>query len=560
MRTTTLLVVFVAALLAACAGGGQTTMTDRAPARAELVLHGGRVLTMDPARPDATAIAVVAGRVAVVGSDADALAFVGPDTRVIDLAGRTVTPGLVDGHCHLFGLGREFEQLSFRGLDSAAAVAAVVARAAKTRPAGEWLLGRGWDQNRWTPAEFPTRGLLDIAAPAHPVAIRRIDGHALWVNGAALAAAAIDSRTSDPAGGRIVRDARGEPTGVLIDNAADLVFARLPPDSAEARARQILAGATRAVAAGLTGVHEMGIDDATVAVYRKLVAEGRLPLRVYAFLQGEGQLDTLAARVPDRDPDGTARFVLRAVKLYADGALGSRGAALLAPYADDPGNVGLVLATEAELAHAVDAAVASGWQLGVHAIGDRANRMVLDAFARAVGGDRRFRIEHAQVVAPEDLGRFAALGVAAAMQPTHATSDMAWADERLGPARLVGAYAWRTLLASGAHVIGGSDFPIEDVPPLLGLYAAVTRMDAKGNPPGGWLPDERLTLEQALSLYTVEPAWAAFAERQRGRIALGFVADLTVFDGPLAPDRSLLERQVDLTIVGGSVVYARAAR
>jgi predicted amidohydrolase YtcJ len=320
----------------------------------------------------------------------------------------------------------------------------------------------------------------------------------------------------------------------------------------------ILAAADEAVSAGLTGVHEMGIDDETIAVYRKLAAEGRLKLRVYAFLTGEGQIASLSRRKPDVDENGTAAFTLRSVKLYADGSLGSRSAALLAPYADDPGNSGLSLTTPEALAEAVLAASASGFQLGIHAIGDRANRMVLDAYAKVAGKDQRHRIEHAQIVAPEDLGRFAALGVVAAMQPTLATSDMPWAEARLGKDRLAGAYAWKSIMAAGAHVVGGSDFPIEEVSPLLGLDAALTRQDAQGNPPGGWLPKERLTLEEALRIYTVEPAWSSFQERNHGRIARGMVADLTVLDGDLSAGR-LLSRKVDWTIVGGQIVHARTA-
>jgi hypothetical protein len=271
---------------------------------------------------------------------------------------------------------------------------------------------------------------------------------------------------------------------------------------------------------------------------------------------------SLPRRRPDADPDGTATFVLRGVKLFADGALGSRGAALLAPYDDDPQNRGLTITPPEELARAAKVAAESGFQLAVHAIGDRANREVLDAFAAAGSSparDLRFRIEHAQVLSPEDLPRFAALGVVASMQPTHATSDMAWAEARLGPTRIRGAYAWRSVLATGAHLVFGSDFPVEETSPLLGLYAAVTRQDAEGRPPGGFLPGERLTLEEALRAFTSEPAWAAFAEKNRGAAAPGFVADLTVFDRPLAADRSLLATHADLVIVGGRVVYDRGA-
>lgn len=551
--------ILVSLVFAAC--GGAPTVKSEPPAIADLVFLGGTVRTMDPLRPRAEALAVQGGRILVVGAAADVRRYVGAGTRVVDLRGGTVTPGLVDGHAHLWGLGKALETLSLRGLASPEEAARLVGEAARARSPGEWIEGRGWDQNLWASRAFPTRDLLDAVAPRNPVALRRVDGHALWVNGAALAAAGIDERTPDPTGGRIVRDPQGRPTGVLIDRAIDLVERRIPPDSPEVRRRRILAGAHRALDVGLTGVHEMGIDDATLAVYRDLAARGELPIRVYAFLEGEGQVDSLATRRPDLDPDGTAIFVLRGVKLYADGALGSRGAALLAPYADDPSNRGLVLLDEAALAHAARMAVAHGWQLAIHAIGDRANRMVLDAYEAAgvAGRDLRFRIEHAQVVAPEDVPRFGRLGVAAAMQPIHATSDMPWAEARLGPERVAWAYAWRTLLDAGARLIGGSDFPVEEASPLLGLYAAVTRQDAQGRPEGGWRPEQRLTLDEAIRMFTVEPAWASFQERNRGRIAPGFIADLTVFDRELSADRGLLEARVKMVVIGGRVVREAGA-
>jgi hypothetical protein len=526
-----------------------------------LILTGGIVHTLDPSRPRAEAIAVRGDRIAAVGSLQEVRRAVNPAAAVIDLAGRTVTPGLVDGHCHLYGLGNASESLSLRGLKSPAEAAALVQKAAKERPAGEWIEGRGWDQNTWSPPEFPSHAALDAAAPSNPVALRRVDGHALWVNATAMRAAGVSRDTPDPPGGRILRSAAGEPSGVFIDRAMDLIEAKIPRDTPAIRERKILAAADAAVAAGITGVHEMGIDDDTVAVYRSLAKSGRLKLRVYALLSGEGQMESLPQRKPDRDPDGTAFFVLRAVKLFADGALGSRGAALLSPYVDEPTSSGLVLMGPDELRRAAELALKAGFQLGVHAIGDKANRMVLDAFEAAQKSagarDVRFRIEHAQIVAPEDIPRFKALGVLASMQPTHATSDMPWAPARLGPSRLAGAYAWRTLLDAGARVVFGSDFPVEDVSPLLGIYSAVTRQDPAGSPPGGWLPKERVSLDEALRLFTAEPAYASFTEARRGRIAPGFVADLTVLDRALTPDRGLLEARADLTIVGGKIVFER---
>jgi predicted amidohydrolase YtcJ len=321
--------------------------------------------------------------------------------------------------------------------------------------------------------------------------------------------------------------------------------------------RQVVKAAQTASALGLTGVHEMGITDPVVAVYRQLAAEGKLPLRVNVYLAGSVVMKDIATRRPDTT-DPTALVTVRGVKLFADGALGSRGALLLEPYSDDPKNTGLVVTSREALTAAAATLAKGGWQLAVHAIGDAGNRNVLDAVEKAgVPRDARFRIEHAQVVAPADFARFASLGVLASMQPTHATSDMPWAEARVGKERIRGAYAWRTMLRAGAELVAGSDFPVEEVSPMLGLYAFVSRQDAQGNPAGGWYPDQRLTLDEALRAFTQAPAYAAFAENDRGRVTVGFVADLTVYDRVLPDDRKLLETQIDMTVVGGKVVYER---
>ncbi len=544
--------------IAAC-GGAPGRDGD---AEADLVLVGGAIMTMDTQRPNATAVALRGERIVAVGGDAAMRAWIGPETRVIRLNGRSVTPGLTDTHAHLSGLGADLESVSLRGATSPREAATRAADAARKLPAGEWLEGRGWDQNLWPDKKFPTREVLDQAVGDRPAALRRIDGHALWVSSKALALAKIDRSTPDPKGGRILRDGSGNPTGVLIDAATDLVEAVIPAPTPQVRVRRITAAARAAIAVGLTCVHEMGIDDATVDVYRNLADEGRLPLRIYAFLSGNPTLaETLVRRVAEVDRDGTQRFVLRGVKFYADGALGSRGARLLAPYSDDPKNQGLWITTPEELRRAVEVTVAGGWQPAIHAIGDAGVRSVLDAYQAALatrpGADLRLRVEHAQVVAPEDLPRFAKLGVIASMQPTHATSDMPWAEARVGPERIRGAYAWRTLLKSGARLAFGSDFPVEETSPLLGIYAAVTRQDSRGQPPGGWFPDQRLSLEEAVRGFTASSAYAGFADRERGMIKEGMVADLTVFDRALRADRSLLETAVDYTIVGGDVVFER---
>jgi predicted amidohydrolase YtcJ len=508
---------------------------------ADLVLRGGDVLTQDPAHPHARAVAVRGGTIAAVGSDADVAALIGPQTRVVDLAGRTVIPSLTDAHVHLVGLGLARAEVDLRGCASPAECARRVAAAAPNR--GAWILGRGWDQNRFADPTFPTHAALD--AIAAPVFLTRVDGHAGWANAAALKLAEISRATADPPGGRIVRDKAGEPTGVFVDAAMALVGRAIaPPIESEIEAA-ILRAQDLAVAEGLTEVHEMGAGEDTVVIYRRLAGSGRLKLRVYAYAAAD-QAETLLQRVPPPRASG-GWFTLRGIKLYADGALGSRGAALLAPYSDDPKNRGLVQTAPALIERAARAAVAHGWQIAVHAIGDKANRDVLDAFSRAgVGAAQRFRIEHAQVVAPGDFARFAKLGVIASMQPTHATSDMPWAEARIGKERIKGAYAWRRMLSAGVPLAFGSDFPVEDVSVVAGLRAAVER--------GGWTPAQKLTLDEALRAFTVGAAFAAFEESFRGRAAPGMAADLTVFSTPPA---GLLHARADMTVVAGKIMYER---
>jgi hypothetical protein len=343
---------------------------------------------------------------------------------------------------------------------------------------------------------------------------------------------------------------------VFVDNAMDLIDKAIPDDKADAIERRLRAAAKVAIEAGITGVHDMGISDSTAAVYEKLAAANELPLRVYAFLSGDaGDL----ARVRQAPEAPTGRFVMRAVKYFADGALGSRGARLYEEYEDDDGNRGLWVTEPDALSSAVETAVGAGWQVGVHAIGDAAIGATLDAFLRAekkfAGGDHRLRVEHTQVIAPQDIPRMVEAKAIASMQPTHATSDMPWAPQRVGGDRIKGAYAWRTMLKKGIPLAFGSDFPVEEVAPVLGLYAAVTRQDIAGDPPEGWMPAQRLTLDEAIAAFTTGAAYAEFAEDKRGMIAVGKLADLTVFDRALEPDRSLLATKVAYTIVGGKIEF-----
>lgn len=549
--------LLIAATACGAGAGPQPAGAAAGGATPTLVLYGGDVRTMDLARPRATAIAIAGEDIVAIGSDAEIRTLAGPRTRLVALDGRTVTPGLIDAHCHLYGLGSDLDSVSVRDRASEAAAVAVLREAAAALPAGEPVIGRGWDHNRWPGGGWPTAASLDAALGDRPAYVERVDGHALWLNSAALAAAGITQATRDPAGGKLLRDARGAPTGVLIDAAMSL--ARPPAASAAVRERRIKAAAARAVAAGLTGVHEMGIDDATAAVYRTLAAADQLPLRVYAFRTGDpGDLASL--RVAPAAAVG--RFQLRGVKFFADGALGSRGARLHAPYEDEPDSRGLWVTPPEALRTAVEVAIGGGWQVATHAIGDAAVTSVLDAYLAAAkkhGGDTRPRIEHLQLVAPDDWPRLVESRAIASMQPTHATSDMAWAPARVGGDRLRGAYAWRKVLDLGVPLAAGSDFPVEDVSPLHGIYAAVTRQNAAGEPAGGWYPKQRISLDEALAAFTRVAAYAEGAEATRGTLSVGRAADLTVFDGRLHADRSLLERRVAMTIVAGRVVYERPA-
>jgi len=517
--------------------------------------------TMPPERI-AGSLAVRGGRIVYLGGDAGALALRGPATRVVELGGRAVTPGLIDAHSHLLGLGEALEEVDLVGAASYDEAIRRVAAAARELPAGAWVRGRGWDQNRWPGKAFPVAGPLSAAVPDHPVWLTRVDGHAALLNARAMAELGVVPGVADPPGGRYLLDAAGRPSGVVLDKAKDALSLRLPRPAAADLDHQLARAARHCLAVGLTTVTDMGITADGYEAYARLRRRGELPIRAAVFLADDA--DLLArwfARGPEIDPE--ARLTVRGVKMYADGALGSRGAALLAPYSDDPGNTGLLTSTPEHMAEVARAALAHGFQVGIHAIGDRGGRVALDAMERALGGPRpeaRFRLEHAQVLALDDLRRMARLGIVASMQPTHATSDMGWAGDRLGPARLAGAYAWRKVLAAGGRLALGSDFPVESADPRLGLYAAVTRQDLAGRPPGGWLPGEKLTRAEALAGFTADAAWSLFLDREVGTLAVGKRADLVVFgrDPMAVPERDIPRAPVDLTLVDGRVAYDRA--
>jgi predicted amidohydrolase YtcJ len=534
------------------------------------LFHGGTIYLGAPDWHSVPALLVRNGRVVAAGEPERLEGMArGASLERVDLAGGVALPGLQDAHGHWEGLGEALESVDLRGAASYDDVVARVAARAAAEPSGQWITGRGWDQNLWPEKAFPHHASLSAAVPDHPVFLERVDGHAVLVNQRALVAAGLDGAGLDPRpvpGGLHVLDGEGRSTGVLIDAATELV--RVPPPDEATRVRRILAAQEVLLAAGLTAVHDMGVDLEGVELMRGLAREGQLRLRGVLYLGGDQDLvpEMAAARASDvqRLQDDLA---VVGVKLYADGALGSRGAALLADYADQPGHQGLLLTNPAELADDLAWCARAGLQPAVHAIGDRANRLVLDAFEQRLAADPAFaalrpRVEHAQVVAAPDRGRFAALGVVPSMQPVHCTSDMPWAPERLGPDRIAGAYAWRRLAPDPSALAFGSDFPVEQPSPLGGLYAAVTRRPAPAGspagPPAGYPDaDQRLTLGEALGAFTAGAARAARQEATRGRLEPGYFADLTVLDrDPFAgPPEELLRAAVRMTVVSGRVVH-----
>ena len=549
----------IAVLLAAVIAGGAHAASPTPAAMSALV--NARIHTLDDLRPTAEALAWDAtGRIIAVGRREEVLAQA-PGATLHDAHGATVVPGLVDAHAHLMGLGLALMRADLVGTRSRSEVVARLTAFAATLPPDAWLLGRGWDQNDWPEQAFPTAADLDAAFPDRPVWLERIDGHAGWANSAALRHAMRDlSGTWQPDGGQIVR-AGTRPTGVFVDAATDLVQQAVPPPDDAYRAEVLRRALAATASVGLTGVHDMGTSVADLDLYRRFADEGRFTLRVVAYADGDAAaLEQLCRQGPYQHPSGRVRMA--GVKFYADGALGSRGAALLEPYSDDRSNRGLLVTPPAKLLDGMRKARGCGLQVATHAIGDRGNRLVLDDYATvlgaAAGTDHRWRVEHAQVVSPADIPRFTPLGLVASMQPTHATSDMPWAEERLGRERLAGAYAWRRFAQSGARLALGSDFPVESADPRLGLYAAVTRQDLDGEPPGGWLPDQRLTAAEALRGFTSDAAWAGFMEREVGRLEPGLRADFVLLDAdPLSVPTSQLPRiRVLSTWVDGTPVYA----
>lgn len=539
-------------------------VTTPAAVPPDRLLINAVVHTMDEAHPRAEAVAMTGGRITAVGLSRDLLATKGPHTEVLDMNGATVIPGLKESHGHFVGMGLARMSLDLVGTKSWDEVVARVAAAVKSRPKGSWIVGRGWHEGKWetNPARlvrgFPPHDALSAASPDHPVYLIRADGHAGFANAAAMALMKIGPQTEAPPGGDIIRDENGAATGVFVDTAQRLIQ---PPPTTETDIREAIRLATEeCLSKGITFFDDAGADLRTIALYRELADKQQLGLRLYPMIRG---LDNLKRFGPPQ-PGGPDSFLsIRSLKLSIDGALGSRGAKLLEPYVDDPGNTGLWVTDPAVVREAALYGITHGFQVNVHAIGDSGNRSVLDAFEAAMKAhpekkDIRFRDEHSQILDEADIPRFGRLGVIASIQGIHGASDLPWAAQRLGEARVLeGAYVWQKLRKSGAVLINGTDAPVEDVDPIKSYYASVTRQSEAGVPAGGYQPDQRLTRMEALRSYTKDAYWASFAEAHGGVIAPGKWADLTVLSKDIlaVPDAEILKAQVLYTIVNGKVAY-----
>jgi predicted amidohydrolase YtcJ len=533
---------------------------------ADAVFKNGNVYTVNERQPRAEAIAVKGGKIIFVGSNKDAQAYEGKATRVVDLKGNTVVPGLTDSHYHLSGVGAREMNLNLEGTTSLEDfLAKVKARVDKAKP-GEWVTGRGWIETFWKPPVFPTRWDLDKISPNNPVILTRADGHATVANSAALKIAGIDKGTPNPFGGEVVKDKQtGEPMGMLLDGAQSLVRKNIPATTRADEEQALLLGVKRSIELGWCEIQDAGGSYADVELMKKLYGEGKIKLRIFKAVHGPGpgasRLLTDGATVGAFD----GRFTLRAIKVVFDGALGSRGAWLLENYSDN-GSQGFPTVKEEALYPMLVEALRKGIQVETHAIGDKANRVILDLYEKAFNAvpsgerkvrDPRWRVEHAQIVDPADIPRFVRLGVIPSMQPSHAIGDLHFAPSRLGIKRLEGAYAWQSFIKQGSIVAGGSDAPVERGEPMIEFYAAVARKDQRGFTGEGWHPEQAVSREQALKMFTIWAAYAAFEEDLKGSIEAGKLADLTVLSADIMKiaEPEILKARCVMTVIGGEVVF-----
>ena len=552
----------IASLLASCCAVWRALNAEPV----ETVFVNGNIHTANDRQPHAEAIAAKGGRIVFVGSSADAAKYRTGAVRTVDLQGRTVVPGMTDAHCHIFGIGAREMNLNLEGTASLEDFLAKVKERVRQTPPGRWVTGRGWIETFWKPPIFPTRLDLDKISPDNPVFLTRADGHGVVVNSAALKIAGINKETPNPFGGEILKDKKsGEPLGMLLDHAEELVRKHLPPPTAAETERALLLGVKRSLELGWCEIQNAGSVLAEAELMRRLCDDGKIKLRIYNAAYGPGEP---AAHLLTEGPivnEYDHHFTNRTIKVVFDGSLGSRSAALLEPYSDAE-TAGFLTQKEADLLPMFEEALRRGVQVETHAIGDRANRIILDLYERALKSvppeqrkirEPRWRVEHAQILNPQDIPRFAKLGVIPSMQPSHAISDLFFAPSRLGKERLAGAYAWQSLIKSGAIIPGGSDAPVERGEPMIEFYAAVARKSVKGFSGEGWHPEQALSREQALKMFTVWPAYAAFEERDKGSIEVGKLADFTVLSKDIMkiPEPEILTTTCAMTVIGGEIVF-----
>jgi predicted amidohydrolase YtcJ len=536
----------------------------------DAVFVNGNIYTANDKQPRAEAIAVTGDRISFVGKNADARKLAGESTRIVDLRGRTVLPGLTDAHCHIFGIGEREMHLNLEGTNSREEFFAKVKERVGQTERGKWVTGRGWIETFWNPPQFPTAADLDAIAPDHPVFLTRADGHAAVANTAALRIAGITADTQSPFGGEILKDkGSGAPTGMLLDHAQELVGKHIPAPTRADKEQALLLGTKRSVELGWAQIQNAGSSLDDVAVMRSLFEAGKIKLRIYNAVSGPGEpADRLMEEGAVIGAYG-GRFTQRTIKFYADGALGSRGAALLEKYSDAETS-GFFTNKPETLRPAFERALKTGIQVQTHAIGDRGNRLVLDLYEEVFKAvpvserkiaEPRWRVEHAQVISAPDIPRFVKLKVIPSMQPSHAISDLFFAPSRLGKDRLRGAYAWQSLIKAGAIVPGGSDAPVERGEPMIEFYAAVARKSLKGESKEGWHPEQAVTREQALKMFTIWPAYAAFEEKERGTIESGKLADLTVLSADIMKiaEPEILKTRCVMTVIGGEIVHEATA-
>lgn len=533
---------------------------------ADIVFKNGNVYTVNERQPRAEAIAIKGNKIIFVGSNRAAKAYEANATRVIDLQGKTVVPGLTDAHYHLAGVGAREMNLNLEGTTSKEDFLAKVKARVDSAKAGEWVTGRGWIETFWKPPTFPTRWDLDKIAPENPVFLTRADGHAAVVNSAALKVAGVTKETPDPQGGEIMKDKQtGEPSGMLVDRAQNLVGRHVPPATEADMEEALILGVRRSIELGWTQIQNAGAPFSEVERLKKLYADGKIKLRIYEAIRGPSPDASRLLREGAQTNLYDNRFTVRTIKVSIDGALGSKGAALLEPYADHD-TTGLLMYKEEDLMPMFIEALRNGIQVETHAIGDRANRVILDLYEKAFKAvppaarkqrDPRWRVEHAQIMHPSDIPRFKQLGVIPSMQPSHAIGDLHFAPSRVGIKRLEGAYAWQTFIKSGSIIAGGSDAPVERGEPMIEFYAAVARRDQKGFTGEGWHPEQKVTREQALKMFTIWAAYAAFEEGVKGSIEVGKLADLTILSADLMKiaEPEILKTRSVMTVIGGEVVY-----